>query len=73
MKLFKYFIEFILIIIFFLICKILGVKKSSNFACTIFKKIGPIIRSNSKTINHIKIAFPKIKENDLFLTNFWCF
>jgi Kdo2-lipid IVA lauroyltransferase/acyltransferase len=74
MKLFKYFIEFIVIIIFFSICKLLGVKKSSNLACTIFKKIGPLIRSNSKTLNHIKIAFPTIKNNEIekITNNMWC-
>jgi KDO2-lipid IV(A) lauroyltransferase len=74
MKLFKYFIEFIVIIIFFSIFKFLGVKKSSNLSCMIFKKIGPLIRSNSKTLNHIKIAFPNIKNHEIkkIINNMWC-
>ena len=74
MKLFKYLVEFIFTIIFFSIFKILGVKESSNLACVIFKKIGPLIRPNSKTKNHIKIVFPGIEDNDLkkIINNMWC-
>jgi len=74
MKLFKYFFEFIIIIIFFTIFKFLGVKKSSNLACKIFKKIGPLIRPNSETSNHMKIAFPKIKNDQIqeITNSMWC-
>ena len=74
MKFIKYFFEFIIIILFFIICKLLGVKNSSNFACKIFKKIGPLIRSNTKTIEHIKIAFPDIesKKSKEIVESMWC-
>ena len=74
MKFVKYFFEFIIIILFFIFCKLLGVKKSSDFACKIFKKIGPFIRSNTKTLQHIKIAFPNIKNEESIemIESMWC-
>ena len=45
MKFIKYFIQFILIIISFLIFKILGPKLSSNLSGKIFEVIGPFFRS----------------------------
>lgn len=74
MKLIKYFLEFIIVIIFFILSKILGVKNSSNIYCVIFKKIGPIIRSNSTVEKNIEIAFPKIEiENKKKIANnMWC-
>ena len=74
MKLIKYFFEFLIVIFFFMICKFLGVKRSSNFGCSIFKIIGPFIRSDSKTTKHVKIAFPLIEEEKLntIINNMWC-
>ena len=48
MRIIKYFIEFILIIIFFFIFKILGYKNATNFGEIICKKFGPLFRSNYK-------------------------
>jgi len=48
MKIIKYFFEFIIIITFFLIFKIIGYRNASNFGEIIGKKIGPFFRSNSK-------------------------
>lgn len=74
MKLIKYFVEFILVIIFFLILKLLGVRKSSNFSCFIFKKIGPLIRSFKKIRKNIKIVFPEINETQIkeISLKMWC-
>ena len=74
MKFVKYFFEFIIIILFFIFCKLLGVKKSSDFACKVFKKIGPLIRSNKKTLQHIKIAFPNIEneKSKEIIESMWC-
>ena len=48
MKKIKYFFEFVLIIIFFIIFKIIGHKKASNFGEFIGKKFGPLFRSNHR-------------------------
>lgn len=74
MKLIKYFVEFILVITFFLILKLLGVRKSSNFSCFIFKKIGPLIRSFKKIRKNIKIVFPEIDETQIkeISLKMWC-
>tara|TARA_A100001015_G_scaffold148422_1_gene164610 strand:+ start:2723 stop:3595 length:873 start_codon:yes stop_codon:yes gene_type:complete len=74
MKLFKYFFEFIIVIFFFAIFKIIGLKNSSNLGCLIFKKIGPILRKSKKIRKNIKIVFPDIgadKENKI-IRKMWC-
>ena len=74
MKLFKYFFEFIIVIFFFAIFKIIGLKNSSNLGCLIFKKIGPILRKSKKIRKNIKIVFPDIgadKENKI-IREMWC-
>ncbi len=54
MKIIKHFFEFIFIIIFFLIFKIIGYKNSSNLGKFIGEKIGPLTRSNSKIQSNLK-------------------
>ena len=74
MKLFKYFFEFIIVIFFFAIFKIIGLKNSSNLGCLIFKKIGPILRKSKKIRKNIKIVFPDIgadKESKI-IREMWC-
>ena len=56
MKLIKYFFEFLFIINFFFIFKIVGYENASNFGELIGKKIGPFFRSNSKIQNNLKIS-----------------
>ena len=73
MKFFKYFIQFVVISFFFLICKIIGYKNSSNLGASIVGKIGPFFRSK-KTINkNLTIAFPQISDEKInFITkNMW--
>ncbi len=74
MKLFKYFFEFIIVIFFFLIFKLIGLKNSSNLSCRIFKKIGPLIRSTKKIKKNIKIVFPEINEQEEknIINRMWC-
>ena len=50
MKLIKYFLQFIIIIFFFFIFKILGYKKSSDLGAYIFSKLGHLFRSK-KVLN----------------------
>ena len=74
MKLFKYFFEFIIVIFFFIIFKILGIKNSSNLGCLIFKKIGPLIRNSKKIKKNIEIVFPKISKSEekKIIDQMWC-
>ena len=53
MKIIKYFFEFLFIITFFFIFKIIGYKSSSNLGSIIGKKIGPIFRSNNKILENL--------------------
>ena len=62
-KSFKYLFEFIAIIIFFIIFKILGLKISKFISGKIFSFLGPFFRSRRVIIKNLKIAFPKITEN----------
>ena len=62
MKIIKYFFEFIFIISFFLVFKLIGFKNASNLGEKIGRKLGPLFRSNSKIQNNLKIA--KIGNSD---------
>ena len=65
MKNIKYFIQFLLIIISFVIFKLLGVKFSSNLSGKIFEKIGPFFRSKRIIQSNIKRAFPNTNLKDI--------
>ena len=65
MKNVKYFFQFIIIIVFFLTFKILGIKFASFFSGKVFQIIGPLFRSKKLIYSNIKKAFPNINENDL--------
>ena len=54
MKTTKYFFEFVIIIVLFLIFKIIGYKKSSNFGEFIGKKFGPMFRSHKKILENLE-------------------
>ena len=63
MKVFKflrYLIETIIIIFFFFIFKIIGLKKSSFISGKIFLVFGKFFRSQKKIENNLKIAFPDL-------------
>ena len=60
MKIIKYFFQFIFIIIFFSLFKILGLKFSSALGGKIFEIIGPLFRSKKLIHSNIKKAFPDI-------------
>ena len=73
MKIIKYFIEFILIIIFFFIFKILGYKNATNFGEIIGKKFGPLFRSNykiKKNLENSKIGNSE-KDRKIIINNMW--
>ena len=54
MKIVRYFFEFLFIINFFFIFKIIGYKNASNFGEIIGKKIGPLFRSKSKILKNLE-------------------
>ncbi len=54
MKIIKYFFEFIIIITFFFIFKIIGYKNASNLGNIIGKRLGPFFRSNNKIYNNLE-------------------
>jgi len=74
MKLIKYLIEFFLVIFFFSISKLLGVKNSSYLYCNIFRKIGPLFRSTKRVEKNIGIAFSDLDENQInkIKNEMWC-
>ena len=67
MKIVKYFLEFIFIVILFIIFKILGFKLASNMGGYIGKKIGPLFRSKQIILTNIKNALPNTNKADLEL------
>ena len=73
MRKIKYFLQFIIIILFFFIFKILGIKLASFLSGKIFQIVGPLFRSKELIDSNIKIAFPKIDERDLkkISTSMW--
>ena len=73
MKKIKYFLQFILIIIFFFIFKVLGIKLASNLSGKTFQMIGPLFRSKILIYSNIKKALPNIKQNELneIYTSMW--
>jgi Kdo2-lipid IVA lauroyltransferase/acyltransferase len=65
MKSIKYFIQFLIILIFFLIFKILGLKYASNFSSKIVALIGPLFRSKKTIELNILRAIPNIDKKQL--------
>ena len=60
MKSIKYFFQFLVIIIFFIIFKFLGLKKSTILSGKIFKLVGPLFRSNSICHKNLVTAMPNL-------------
>ena len=60
MKYIKYFFQFILIKLFFLIFKLVGYKNASNIGGLIGSKIGPLFKSKKITENNLKNYSPNI-------------
>ena len=69
----KYFFEAFVIYLFFLIFKIIGLSLSKIFCSFLFRKIGPIIRSNNTVIKNIN-NFKKnisLQEQQKIISNMW--
>jgi len=60
MKQIKYFFQFLLIIFFFSLFKILGCRTSSALSGKLFEIIGPLFRSKKLILSNINKAFPDI-------------
>ena len=60
----KYFFQFIIISLFFLIFKIIGIRASSFLGGKIIEIIGPLFRSKQIVYSNIKKAFPNINESE---------
>ena len=76
MKVFKflrYLIETIIIIFFFFIFKIIGLKKSSYISGKIFIVFGKFFRSQKKIENNLKIAFPNLTNIEIkeYISDMW--
>jgi KDO2-lipid IV(A) lauroyltransferase len=68
MKIIKYFFEFITVITFFFIFRIIGLKNASNLGAVIGKFFGPLFRSKKITKKNIKIGLGEVskeKENEI--------
>ena len=65
MKIIKYFLQFLFIIIFFSLFKILGLSISSALGGKLFEKIGPLFRSKKLIHSNLKKAFPDISLDHL--------
>jgi KDO2-lipid IV(A) lauroyltransferase len=65
MKIIRYFLEFVIVIIFFLIFKIIGLKLSSDFGEIIGRYFGPLFRKKTIAKKNILIAFPDLNENSI--------
>ena len=65
MKSIKYFFQFLIISILFIIFKILGLRLSSKISSKILILFGPFFRSQKITNSNILRAFPNLNQNDV--------
>ena len=73
MKIIIYFLQYLLIKLFFLICKIIGYKKASNLGKLVGEKVGPYLKSKKIIKNNINRILPNAtKENvNLIVKKMW--
>ena len=65
MRFLKYFFQFFIIIVFFFIFKIIGIKYASNLSSKIISLIGPFFRSKKIIESNLLKAIPNLSLNDL--------
>jgi Kdo2-lipid IVA lauroyltransferase/acyltransferase len=65
MKIIRYFLEFFIVIIFFIVFRIIGLKLSSDLGEIIGKYFGPLFRKKEIAKKNILIAFPGLKEKSI--------
>ena len=73
MKIINYLVQYILIKLFFFICKIIGYKKASNLGELIGKKVGPKFKSKKIIERNINLILPDIKNErvDEIIQKMW--
>ena len=73
MKIINYLLQYILIKLFFFICKIIGYKKASNLGELIGKKVGPKFKSKKIIERNINLILPNIKSErvDEIIQKMW--
>ena len=73
MKSIKYFIQFLIILIFFLIFKIIGLKYASYFSGRVVSLVGPFFRPKDLIKSNILKALPNLHQSDLhkIYKNMW--
>jgi KDO2-lipid IV(A) lauroyltransferase len=73
MKTLKYFFEFLFIITFFFIFKIIGYRNASATGELIVKKIGPFFRNNSKIQKNLEISNigHSYQEREIIINKMW--
>ena len=73
MKTIKYFFEALVVYSFFLVAKLIGINSSRKVFSIIFKKIGPVIRSNNSVIKNLNKFQKNIsnKEQKKIILNMW--
>ena len=73
MKTIKYFFQFLIIIIFFLIFKLIGIKLATCISGTIVKFLGPLFRSKKMIKKNINKAIPNLTKNETnsIIRNMW--
>ena len=73
MRIIIYLIQYILIKLFFFICKIIGYKKASNFGELIGKKVGPKFKSKKIIERNINLILPDTKSErvDEIIEKMW--
>tara|TARA_X000000368_G_scaffold76903_1_gene57255 strand:+ start:149 stop:1012 length:864 start_codon:yes stop_codon:yes gene_type:complete len=67
MKIINYFLQYLLIKLFFLICKIIGYKKASNLGKLVGEKVGPYLKSKKVIKNNINRILPNATKEDVNL------
>tara|TARA_B100000787_G_scaffold120698_1_gene90670 strand:+ start:3309 stop:4169 length:861 start_codon:yes stop_codon:yes gene_type:complete len=65
MKSIKYFVQFFIIIIFFVIFKILGLKFASYISSKIISYVGPLFRSKKLIKSNILRALPNLNQDEI--------
>ena len=72
-KIIKYFFEAFFIYLFFLIAKLIGINFSRKLFSSIFKNIGPLIRTNTNSIKNLnKFSKNMSKEAQMkIISNMW--
>ena len=63
MKIFKYFLQFIIVLSLFITFKIIGLQNASFMGSLLAKTFGPLFRSKKIIEKNLNICFKNIKQN----------